>query len=98
MATQQSKITDLGKRIIFFIEKYAGISPNYDKAVDQYEDRFTGPDSALLWYTGNLIKDGILPDTIPFSSWGSGCYKPYSSKEGRDEHDFLLAEIEKLIK
>ena len=29
--------------------------------------------------------------------WSSGGYKPYSSKEGREEHDYLVKEIYKII-
>jgi hypothetical protein len=39
-----------------------------------------------------------LKITRCWSEWDSGCYLPYRSKEGRDEHDSILEEIYKIIK
>jgi len=32
-----------------------------------------------------------------WSEWSGGGYKPYSSKEGKEEHDYLVREIYKII-
>jgi hypothetical protein len=48
-------------------------------------------------YCADLLSKEIKP-TRCFSEWSGGGYKPYSSKEGQEEHDYLVREIYKLIK
>jgi len=81
----------LSTRIIEFLDKYASISPNWDKN-DEDSPKYTGPDPSLLLAAAELIEQGIKPDWV-WSEWGSGCYKPYSSKEGQKEHNEILEAI-----
>jgi hypothetical protein len=79
-----------------FIQKHAGISPNYDPKFDQPEDRFTGPDPSMLEGAAALLEAG---KDIPFyvhSEWGSGCYKPYNDPEARTWHDDLVRKVNDL--
>jgi hypothetical protein len=74
----------LPQKIRAFVDKFAVISPNTEE--------FNGPDPHMLINAADLIEQGVKPDRV-WSEWGSGCYKPYSSKEGRELHDSLLKEI-----
>jgi hypothetical protein len=47
-------------------------------------------------YCADMLSKGLKPSRC-WSEWGSGGYKPYSSKQGRDEHDLLVKEIYKII-
>ncbi len=87
---------DLSNRIYDFVNKYACISPNYDEADDE-SDKYTSPDAYEMLACANLLKNGIKPHKC-WSEWGSGGYKPYTSKEGKAEHDKLLSEINTIIK
>jgi len=82
---QKLATKDLKDRIRSFLNKYAARMPkeNWD---DEYG--FNGPDpyELLFWE----------PGTFPNSRWSSGCYKPYTSKEGEEEHHDILSRI-KLI-
>lgn len=84
-------------RIYLFIDKYAGIRPDYDPEYDDEEDKFTSPDASILKYCADIINKGFKPENC-WSSWGSGGYTPYTSKEGKTEHDYLVSEINKIIK
>lgn len=79
----------LAAEIRMFIENHAKVSPSYDPEFDSPEERFTGPDTALL----AAAADGLETDTdyLPVhSDWGSGCYKPYGDAEARARHDDLV--------
>ena len=82
---------DLSKRIIAFLEKYAAKSPNE-------EDEYTGPDPYELEYVAELLSQERNPTRYPFSEWGSGCYEPYTSKEGQQEHQEILNQVKSFIK
>lgn len=84
---------NLIQRIDNFINKYAAISPNYSKGET---DKFTGPDPYQFLMVANMLERGEKPKQC-FSDWGSGCYKPYTSKEGREEHDAIIKEVYKII-
>ena len=85
---------ELAERIFTFVEKYAVISPNWDD--ENGEDKFTSPDVYQMLSCANELQRGNKPSRC-FSEWGSGGYKPYTSKEGREEHDYLVKEIYKII-
>ena len=85
---------ELSERIYKFIDKYAGIRPDWDG--ESEDEKFTSPDASQMKYCADMLKQDKIPFRC-FSEWGSGGYKPYSSKEGRDEHDKLVKEIYKLI-
>lgn len=82
------KKEELEIRIRKFLITYAGKTE---------DDEYTSPDAGCLEGIADMIKQDLKIYSIPFSEWGSGGYKPYLSKEGREEHDFLIREIEKII-
>lgn len=85
---------NLANRIKIFIDTYAAISPNW--RVDEDVDKYTAPDIYELLLCAHLLEKGGKPVKC-FSDWGSGGYKPYISKEGKEEHDYLVKEIYKII-
>jgi hypothetical protein len=85
----------LAKRIYNFLDKYAGISPDW-KPENGEDDKYTSPDAYELKYCAELLEKNIKP-TRCWSEWGSGGYRPYSSKEGREEHNSIVDEISKII-
>ena len=85
---------NLTERINKFIETYAAISPNWDG--EEIDGKYTAPDVYELLACAELIDKGIKPSKC-WSDWGSGAYKPYSSREGRNEHNSLILEIYKII-
>lgn len=87
---------EIAQRIYLFIKTYAAIRPDWDAEYDDEEDKFTSPDASQMKYAADMISKDLKPDQC-WSEWGSGGYKPYTSKEGRDEHDFLIKEIYKII-
>lgn len=87
---------ELSKRIYVFIEKYADVRPDWDAKIDDEDEIFTSPDASQMKYCADMISKGLKPEQC-WSEWGGGGYKPYSSKEGRQEHDELVKEIYKII-
>lgn len=85
--------SELSERIYKFLEKYACVRPEYDSE----DEKYNSPDASMMKYCADCLKKGHVPTRI-FSDWGQGGYKPYSSKEGRKEHDSLVHEINKIIK
>jgi hypothetical protein len=85
---------ELAKRIYAFIDQYAGVSPNWDGESD--DGKFTSPDASQMKYCADMLSKELKPIQC-WSEWGGGGYKPYSSKEGRAEHDYLVREIYKII-
>jgi hypothetical protein len=86
----------LAKRIHEFINKYAAISPNYKEEEEDGDNKYTSPDAYELLYCAYELYHGRKP-TKCFSEWGSGGYEPYTSKEGKEEHDLLVKEVYKII-
>lgn len=93
---QDSYTEELPDRIYKFLDKYAGIKPDFDPEYDDEEDKYTSPDASQLRYCADMLKVGKKPSRC-FSEWSGGGYRPHSSKEGRDEHDKLVKEIYKII-
>lgn len=87
---------ELAQRIYKFLDEYACIRPDWDSQYDDDDDKFTSPDASYMKYCADMISKGLKP-TQCWSEWGSGGYKPYISKEGREEHDYLVKEIHKII-
>ena len=90
-----SRYKELSERIIKFVDKYAGLNPNYEED-DKNSPRYTSPDTYELLTAADLLSQGIKPKKC-FSDWGSGGYKPYLSKEGREEHDAIIKDIYRII-
>ena len=84
---------ELAERIYKFIETYAQVSPDYDGSNQKY----TNVDVLSVLACADLLKQGKKPKEC-FSSWRcSGAYKPLYSKEGKEEHNYLIKEIYKTI-
>ena len=87
---------ELSDRIYTFIDNYAGINPNWDPEFDDEDDKFTSPDASQMKYCADMLSRGIKPVRC-WSEWSGGGYKPYSSKEGRKEHDYLVKKVNSII-
>lgn len=74
-------------RIYKFLKQYAAKTKEGD---------YNSPDAYQLEACADLLKSGQKPSRC-FSEWGSGGYKPYSSKTGQEEHDYLVKELYKII-
>jgi len=88
---------ELANRIYKFLEQYAGVRPDWDAQYDDEDEKFTSPDASYMKRCADMLHKEIKPIRC-WSEWSSGGYKPYNSKEGREEHDYLVLEIYKIIK
>ncbi len=88
LASCKSNFYKVAEDILKFLDKYAVISPNNP-------EEYTSPDAHQLLNAANCLKVGILPKRV-WSEWGSGGYKPYNDKQGKEWHDKLLEEISNL--
>lgn len=88
--------TALAREIHDFLEKHAGTAANYDPDFDPPEERFSGPDSMMMWVAAERLAAG-QSFTMPFTSWGSGCYHPYTDKEAEAWHDKLRGELRDVL-
>ena len=88
-------LKQLSKRINAFIVKYAGIRPDWDG--ESEDGKFTSPDAYELRYCAEMLEQGQIPSRC-FSEWGSGGFRPYASREGRQEHDEIVKEIYVIIR
>lgn len=86
---------ELSERIYKFIDKYAGIKPDWCE-IEGIDEKYTSPDAYEMLSCAELLQKGLKPKKC-FSDWGSGGYTPYTSKEGKQEHDYLVREIYKII-
>ena len=55
------------------------------------------PDASMLRACADVLAQGKKPSHF-FSQWSSGGYKPYSSKEGREEHDEIVSKLYEMMK
>ena len=65
----------------------------YDQIFDpEFDDneKYTSPDASILRYCADVLNEGKVPN-MSDSSWESGGYAPYTSKEGRFEHDCIIS-------
>lgn len=86
----------LSDRIYSFLDKFAAIRPDFDAKYDDEDEKFTSPDASYMKHCADLLSKGIKPENC-WSEWSSGGYKPYTSKEGFDEHESLIKEIYNII-
>lgn len=97
--TMEFEMTDerrtLAAEIRTFIEKHAQVSPSFDPQFDDPEDRFTGPDSALLSAAADALEVDADYNYV-HSDWGSGCYRPYTDTEAQAWHDDLVRRVNDL--
>ncbi len=87
-------MNELAKRIYVFLDTYAGVRPDWDGT--DGDDKYTSPDAFQMKYAADSISKDMKPLQC-WSEWSSGGYRPYSSREGRAEHDNLLKEIYQII-
>ena len=73
----------LAEKITVFLAKY-GKRSAWD------EGKWNSPDAGELESVAMYLDEGIKPPRVPWSDWGSGGYAPYTSREGRAEHDELV--------
>lgn len=90
-------VETLSDRIFDFLDRHAGISPNYDPDYDDPEERFTGPDASMLNAAAEALRDG-QPIYYVHSDYGSGTYRPYGDIVAKAEHDGLVREVNLLVK
>jgi len=83
--------TKLASDIRVFLERYAKRCPNEPS-------EYTSPDAYCLETAATELENFDNISTMPNSEWGSGGYGPYSSKEGRKEHNRLLEECRSFVK
>lgn len=90
--TETAHLQELADRIYKFIDSFAQVSKNFNGTNEKY----TNPDVRSLLNCADMLKKGQKPK-ICFSLWKcSGAYEPQFSKEGQQEHDYLISEIENL--
>lgn len=87
---------ELAQRIYSFLDKYAAIKPDFDSEYDDDHEKYTSPDASQMRYCADILSKGVIPSQC-WSEWSGGGYKPYSSKEGQEEHNQLIKEIYQLI-
>lgn len=86
----------LANKIYSFLDKYAVIRPDWDEKHDDEDEKYTSPDASQMKYCADMLSKGNIPSRC-WSEWSGGGYKPYTSKEGLEEHNSLLQEIYSLI-
>lgn len=87
---------ELAQKIYIFLDKYAGIRPDFEPEYEDDEDKYASPDASQMRYCADMLSKGEIPSQC-WSEWSGGGYKPYSSKEGQEEHDQLVKEVYQLI-
>jgi hypothetical protein len=83
----------LAVEIRVFIDRHAGIAADYDPDFDPPEERFSGPDAAMLEAAAIAFEEGRDIEFAVHSDWGSGSYRPYGDAEARRWHDDLVARV-----
>ena len=102
-APSEAAMTEtLADRIDGFLEKHARIRRSYVPGEDDPEERFNGPDTAMLASAAAIIRRGERPHLV-HSDWiSSGCYQvpadPEAARAAQAEHDALNAEINQLAR
>ncbi len=86
----------LAAEIHEFLAEHARKSNSYDFVYDRIDERFYGPDPAVLEAAAIAMDKGCEIDIPIRSDWGSGLYKPYSDEKARAWHDDLVARVNAL--
>jgi hypothetical protein len=84
---------ELADEIMRFLEKHANSSASYDPEYDEPGDRYSSPDASELHIAAERLRHGMGVERVPWSSWGSGGYAPYSDNQARAWHDQLVEKI-----
>ncbi|MCP4528557.1 MAG: hypothetical protein GY833_21980 [Aestuariibacter sp.] len=90
----------LANKVLNFLLVHAEMNADFDPAFDDEEDMFGSPDASNLYMLAKqLIETGALTsNSIVDSSWESGGYRPYSSKEARAKHDSLVGQLKEWMR
>lgn len=86
---------DLVNEIFLFIDLYAKPSASYDPDFDDEDERFNGPDSAMLFNAAKALQRGEKFGNV-HSTIGSGCYRDWNNPDVAARHDRLVGEINAL--
>lgn len=91
-------LKNFSESIFKFLEKFAEIKADHDPEFDDEDEKFASPDASILYAAATILSDGnLLPQDFSLaSSWESGGYTPYSSKEGKIEHDLIISKLSQL--
>lgn len=81
----------LGHEIVDFLAAHGKRDAN-----DPQE--WSSPDACQMENAAALLMNDMVPDSVPFSDWGGGGYKPYNDKRARAWHDRLLERISAVVK
>lgn len=85
---------ELSEEIMRFLDAHGLSSANYDPEYDEPGDRYSSPDASELHGVAELLSMGERkPPRVPWSSWGSGGYGPYTDKAAREWHDSIMEKI-----
>ncbi len=92
----------LADRITAFLDRYACIRRSYLPGEDDTDERFNGPDTAMMASAAELLRKGERPHVVQ-SNWSiSGCYQVPADRDaaraGEVEHDALVAEINRMAR
>ena len=82
----------LAVQIEKFLKEYAGTVPDGD------ELEYTSPDAYQLEHAAKILRSGGKLLVLLWSEWGSGGYRPYSSKVGRAIHEDIMDSLRELVK
>ena len=86
----------LAKDIKDFIDKYAGIRPDFDPEYDEEYEKYTSPDASELLYCSERLEQGGEIERFPWSDYSSGGYK--RGAEVLEQHQALLERIKPFVK
>jgi hypothetical protein len=84
---------ELVDKIDGFLKEFAGRMPEESDGKEYY----TSPDAYELEHASAVLRAGGSLDRMPWSEWGSGGYKPYSSAEGRMMHEEIMGSLRSLV-
>jgi hypothetical protein len=84
-------LDELSVEIELFLAKHGKIDVNSPSD-------WNSPDAYALESVQKQLREGIMPERVPHSEWGSGGYGPYTDEKGKRWHNQLLEDIKLLIK
>lgn len=82
----------LADRIESFLDSYGKVAADYDPEYCDPDERWNGPDSAMLDMAAKAIRSGRVPPVV-HSDIGSGCYRNYFDPAVQAEHQAILDAI-----
>jgi len=96
--TEQIVADQLAADITSFLIDHAKVGGQYVPN-DPFtaEHRYNGPDPFELEATAQSLRDGVPLSRLPFSEWGSGCYRPIQSTKACTLHDSLIVRCQPFV-